>query len=81
MVFLEALDCFVACMPKRDKRLPLAEAIAAKLNITKVKVSYILHFVLAAVGISHVLMVCKEWSAALRGDELLLPQQLLHFFK
>ena len=40
MVYQEALDCFCACLAKPDKRLPLAEAIAAKLNITKVKVSY-----------------------------------------
>ncbi|XP_053396218.1 midasin-like isoform X2 [Mercenaria mercenaria] len=39
-VFLEALDCFVACLSKRDRRIPLAEAIGAKLNITKVKVEY-----------------------------------------
>ncbi|KAL4232857.1 AAA ATPase midasin [Mactra antiquata] len=40
MVFLEALDCFIACITKQDKRLPVAEAIAANLNITKVKVEY-----------------------------------------
>ena len=39
VVFQEALDCFCACLSKPDKRLPLAEAMGAKLNITKVKVS------------------------------------------
>lgn len=39
LVLQEALDCFVACLSKSDKRLPLAEAIGAKLNVTKVKVS------------------------------------------
>ena len=38
MVFQEALDCFAACLSRMEKRLPLAEAIGAKLNITKVKV-------------------------------------------
>ena len=38
LVFQEALDCFVACLSKPDKRMPLAEAIGAKLNVTKVKV-------------------------------------------
>ena len=38
-VFQEALDCFAACLPRVEKRLPLAEAIGAKLNISKVKVS------------------------------------------
>ena len=40
LVFQEALDCFVACLSKPDKRMPLAEAIGAKLNVTKVKVSF-----------------------------------------
>ena len=38
-VFQEALDCFAACLPRVEKRFPLAEAIGAKLNISKVKVS------------------------------------------
>ncbi|CAH1798613.1 unnamed protein product, partial [Owenia fusiformis] len=40
LVFQEALDCFCACLPKLEQRLPLAEAIGAKLNITKVKAEY-----------------------------------------
>ena len=39
LVFQEAVDCFVACLSHPDKRMPLAEAIGAKLNVTKVKVS------------------------------------------
>ena len=39
LVFQEAVDCFVACLSRADKRMPLAEAIGTKLNITKVKVS------------------------------------------
>ncbi|KAK7492084.1 hypothetical protein BaRGS_00016748 [Batillaria attramentaria] len=41
-VFQAALDCFVSCLSKPSKRLPLAEAIAAKLNITKDKAEYFL---------------------------------------
>ena len=40
LVFQEALDCFVACLPRIEKRLPVAEAIGAKLNISKTKVRY-----------------------------------------
>lgn len=39
-IFQAALDCFVACLSNPSKRLPLAEAIAAKLGITKDKVCY-----------------------------------------
>ena len=39
LVFQEALDCFCACLAKVDNRMPLAEAIGAKLNVSKVKVS------------------------------------------
>ena len=42
-VFQEALDCFCACLTKSDSRIPLAEAIGAKLNVSKVKVG--VHFV------------------------------------
>ena len=38
LVFMEALDCFCACLAKPSQRLPLAEAIAARLNISKAKV-------------------------------------------
>lgn len=41
-VFQEALDCFVSCLPKPSKRMPLAEAIGAKLNVSKIKVSLLL---------------------------------------
>ena len=37
-VFQEALDCFVVCLPRVEKRLPVAEAIGAKLNINKLTV-------------------------------------------
>ena len=40
VVFQEALDCFCACLAKPDQRLPLAEAIGAKLNVTKAKVIF-----------------------------------------
>ena len=39
LVLQEALDCFVACIPSPQRRVQVAEAIGAKLNITKVKVS------------------------------------------
>ena len=32
-VFKAAVDCFVLCMPSLDRRLMVAEAIAAKLNL------------------------------------------------
>ena len=39
VVFLqEALDCFCCCLAKPEKRLPLSEAIAAKLNIVQTTV-------------------------------------------
>ena len=38
LVFEEALDCFCASINKADKLMGLAEAIAAKFNITKAKV-------------------------------------------
>ncbi|XP_013402851.2 midasin-like [Lingula anatina] len=40
VVLQEALDCFCACLSKPDKRLPLAEAIGARLNVTKAKAEY-----------------------------------------
>ncbi|XP_052242535.1 midasin-like [Dreissena polymorpha] len=40
LVLQEAMDCFVACLSKPSKRLPLAEAIGAKLNVPSVKVQY-----------------------------------------
>ncbi|XP_060072903.1 midasin-like [Ylistrum balloti] len=39
-VLQEALDCFVACLPKPSKRLVVAEAIGAKLSISKVMAEY-----------------------------------------
>ncbi|XP_067673927.1 midasin-like [Haliotis asinina] len=39
-VFQEALDCFVSCLPKPSKRMPLAEAIGAKLNVSKIKAEF-----------------------------------------
>ncbi|XP_041350636.1 midasin-like [Gigantopelta aegis] len=39
-VFQEAVDCFVASLPKVNKRTPLAEAIGAKLNINKIQAEY-----------------------------------------
>ncbi|XP_048240547.1 midasin-like [Haliotis rufescens] len=39
-VFQEALDCFVSCLPKPSKRMPLAEAIGAKLNVSKIKTEF-----------------------------------------
>ena len=42
LVFQEAIDCFCACIVGYDgRRLPLAEAIGAKLNITPSKVSIV----------------------------------------
>ena len=38
IVLQEALDCFTSCLSSPQKRLPVAEAIGAKLNVTKVKV-------------------------------------------
>lgn len=38
LVLQEGLDCFVSCLSSPQKRLLVAEAIGAKLNITKVKV-------------------------------------------
>ena len=38
-VFQEALDCFTAYLSQPDKRMPLAQAIAARLNVTIPKVS------------------------------------------
>lgn len=37
--FQEALDCFCYSIPNTSKRIFIAEAIAAKLNIIKAKVS------------------------------------------
>ncbi|ESP03979.1 hypothetical protein LOTGIDRAFT_109875, partial [Lottia gigantea] len=39
-VYQEACDCFVSCLSKPDKRLAVAEAIGAKLNITKDQAEY-----------------------------------------
>jgi len=39
-VFQEAQDCFVACLSNNSRRVHLAEAIGARLNITKSKVNY-----------------------------------------
>ncbi|XP_069109146.1 midasin-like [Argopecten irradians] len=39
-VLQEALDCFAACLPKPSKRVLVAEAIGAKLNISKVMAEY-----------------------------------------
>ncbi|WAR08077.1 MDN1-like protein [Mya arenaria] len=36
----EAMDCFVACISRPARRFPLAEAIGAKLNVSKPKVEY-----------------------------------------
>ena len=38
LMYQAALDCFVSCLPNPSKRLAVAEAIAAKLNLTKDKV-------------------------------------------
>lgn len=38
LVMQEALDCFVSCLTSSEKRLMVAEAIGAKLNVNKVKV-------------------------------------------
>ncbi|CAG2222307.1 MDN1 [Mytilus edulis] len=40
LVLQEGLDCFVSCLSSPQKRLLVAEAIGAKLNITKVKAEY-----------------------------------------
>ncbi|XP_076077814.1 midasin-like isoform X3 [Mytilus galloprovincialis] len=40
LVLQEGLDCFVSCLSSSQKRLLVAEAIGAKLNITKVKAEY-----------------------------------------
>ena len=42
LMFQAALDCFVSCLPSPSKRLALAKAIAAKLNLTKDKVTALL---------------------------------------
>ncbi|KAL3884189.1 hypothetical protein ACJMK2_030409, partial [Sinanodonta woodiana] len=52
LVFQEALDCFVFCLSNPAKRLSLAEAIGAKLNITKVKAEYFCFMHKPDVGIS-----------------------------
>ncbi|KAI0224027.1 Midasin [Lamellibrachia satsuma] len=40
MVYQEALDCFCASLAQTRHRLPLAEAIAARLNLTKATAEY-----------------------------------------
>ena len=64
-VFQEALDIFCACLSKMEKRLAVAEAVGAQLNITKVKVwtSSLAH--IETVG--H-LNVYPEWLPLLGGQ-------------
>lgn len=38
LVLQEALDCFAACIPNTQRRILVAQAIGAKLNITQDRV-------------------------------------------
>ncbi len=52
LVYQEALDCFCASLAHSRYRLPLAEAIAARLNLTKATVSCLM-----LPGFKHVMLV------------------------
>ncbi len=41
-VFQEAMECFCYSLPTMDKRLPVAEAIGARLNVPKPKVEFVM---------------------------------------
>ncbi|KAK3603576.1 hypothetical protein CHS0354_028005 [Potamilus streckersoni] len=70
LVFQEALDCFVFCLSNPTKRLSLAEAIGAKLNITKVKVEYFCYMHKPVVSISSSTFTVGRVTLPRKGEEL-----------